>query len=154
MSSSSENKNWAATATLMTLSVSMRCVRDFRYYRTDKPVTIKRSDLEQVGEQLLENSFTLHNLLMDTISPSTWPFLFLIGRSVHDDLETLHRDLLFFDPGDIVDMIRTIDGERTRWKKYNRVSFYSEVLADCLDHEIPLTFQNLLSNLKKLPKES
>lgn len=138
----------------MTLSVSMRCVRDFRYYRTEKPVTIQRSELEKVCKQVLENSFTLHNLLIDNISSSTWPFLFLIGRSIHDDLETLHRDLLFFEAEDIVNMIPVIDKERRQWKKYNQVSFYDKMLTGRLEHEIPSTLQNLLADLNKLPKNS
>jgi len=132
----------------------MRCVRDFRYYRSEKTVTVQRADLEKVCKQILDNSFTLQNLLMDDISPSTWPFLFLIGRSIHDDLETLHRDLLFFEADDIVKLIPVIDTERKFWKEYNQVSLYDTHLIDRLDHEIPLKFQGLLEHLNELPKTS
>lgn len=152
MNSTTENKNWAAAATLMTLSVSVRCARDFKYYRSGEQTVIDRDNLLKICSRLYHHGYSLQNLMTAPESPSVYPFLFLIGRNIHDDLETLHRDLLFFEPDDIVDIIPLIDDERKRWKSYNRVSYYSESLVEKLDHEFPVFIEKLDSELHKLPQ--
>ncbi len=142
--------NWAAAATLMTLSVSVRCARDFRYYRATEPESVKHDELVKICHRLRRNSFALQNLMMKELTSSTFPFLFLLGRAIHDDLETLHRDILFFDADQIIAIIPLIDAERNRWKNYNRASFYDEALTGQLDHAIPAHFDRLLAHIREL----
>lgn len=136
----------------MTLSVSVRCARDFKYYRSGEQTVIDLDNLLKICSRLYHHGYSLQNLMTAPESPSVYPFLFLIGRNIHDDLETLHRDLLFFEPDDIVDIIPLIDDERKRWKSYNRASYYSETLVEKLDHEFPVFIEKLDSELHKLPQ--
>lgn len=152
MDNQTENKNWAAVATLMTLSVSVRCARDFRYYRTGANTLIKRKNLLKICTRLKHHTYSLQNLMTGRKFPSVYPFMFLIGRNIHDNLETLHRDLLFFKAEDIVDIIPIIDVERKRWSCYNRASFYDETLVEQLDYEIPAIIEKLDTNLRCLPE--
>jgi hypothetical protein len=148
---SEENLSWAAAATLMTLSVSLRCARDFRYYRSKKSEIIERDDLEKLCDQIRLNLFSLQNVMIQEITPSLYPFLFLLGRTIHDDLETLHRDLLFFQADDLVEIIPLIDTERKRWNFYNQADFYNEELISQLDHQIPYNLDYILTHIRRLP---
>jgi hypothetical protein len=148
---SDENFYWASAATLMTLSVSLRCAKDFRYYRNQQSITVEREKLESLCRQIRHHLFSLHNVMLNEITPSVYPFLFLLGRSIHDDLETLHRDLLFFEADDLVDVIPLIDHERNRWKSYNQADFYDEELSSQLDHQIPSNLDNILAHIRSLP---
>jgi len=135
----------------MTLSVSLRCARDFRYYRSQKPVIIEREDLEKLCHQIRQNLFSLQNIMIKEITHSLYPFLFLLGRAIHDDLETLHRDLLFFQADDLVEIIPLIDIERKRWHSYNQADFYDVELISQLDHQIPYNLDKILTHIRRLP---
>jgi hypothetical protein len=152
LNQSDENLTWAAAATLMTLSVSLRCARDFRYYRSRKSVIIERDELETLCNQIRKNLYSLQNVMINEIRPSLYPFLFLLGRAIHDDLETLHRDLLFFQADELTEIIPVIDIERKRWKSYNQADFYDEELISQLDHQIPNHLEVILTNIYKLPE--
>lgn len=136
----------------MTLSVSVRCARDSKYYRSGEQTVIERDSLLKVCNRLYHYCYTLQNLMGGFESSSVYPFLFVTGRNIHDDLETLHRDLLFFEPDDIIDIIPLIDKERKRWNSYNQVSFYTETLTEKLDGEFPAFIKKLNTNLRKLPQ--
>lgn len=210
MGSSTENMNRAAATTLMTLSVSMRCSRDFRYYRSRSPRKADKVELIDLCRRLQSHSYSLHNLIIhfqynpdhshdpyrsnpeylrnspapddshgydvpgtpDQDAPhppggprgsdapdqpdqsgnlTLQPFLFLLGRSIHDDLETLHRELLFRNPDQLTDIIPRIDLERGFWKNYHHAELYSGELAARLDREIPAGFADLEKAIEALP---
>ena len=196
MSNTTDSVNWAAAATLMTLSVSLRCARDFSYYRSKTPRRMSPEKMLEICERLQSCCYSLQNLMMmpeegflpgvsdtgpdasDTglVNPdvvehgdnkdgndslkhdvmqdldsddlsltqtSLRPFLFILGRAVHDNLETLHRELLFYPADQIADLIPWIDRERRYWRDYDSSNFYDETLLLKLDHEILATLQHI-----------
>lgn len=188
MSNTSDSVNWAAAATLMTLSVSLRCARDFSYYRSKSPRRMSTEKMLEICERLQSCCYSLQNLMMmpetsdtalvhpddvengnkdvengnkrdgsvlrdvgpDEISlthASLRPFLFILGRTVHDNLETLHRELLFYPADQIADLIPLIDRERRYWREYDSSNFYDDTLLLKLDHEILATLQDIESGI-------
>lgn len=134
----------------MTLSVSLRCAHDFQYYRSQSTETPAIQKLEKTVKRLISNTESLHNLLTQLDEPEARPFHYILGRTIHNDLETLHRDLLFFDADQIIDIIPLIDSERRFWREYNMDRFYNPGLIRRLGHEIPAVLKQIRHGISHL----
>jgi len=79
------------------------------------------------------------------------PFLVSIACNINDAFEEIHRDLLFYDADEIVDIIPLIDQQRKFWADFTEPEFYDSHLFNKLDRSVPETLYKIEKNLLGLP---
>lgn len=141
--------DFTAAATALTLSTGRKLIRNFSYYRTEKSDRIYSEELHALCIGIRKDTFSLHNLM--TSSENYSPFFVAIAGQISDRLEELHRKLLFFDPEEIIGLIRLIDGQRTFWNRATDPEFYDEILISHLEHDIPEKLLKIELELLRLP---
>lgn len=98
--------------------------------------------------------FSLQNLYLDEAgSHSHGSFKVLIAKQIQDNLEELHRKVLFFEPDDIIEIIPAIDSLRSFWSASSDPEFYDSDLPLRIDKQnIPL-LTDIRHHLNKLPEQ-
>jgi hypothetical protein len=139
----------AAATSAITLSTARKLKRNFSYYRSEGSDSISRDTLISLCLDIRHDAFGLRNLMDSDDSFS--PFYVALAGKISDQLEELHRKLLFFDADLIEELIPEIDAERAFWKELTEPGFYSEALISHLDHKLPARFIRIEIGLERLP---
>jgi hypothetical protein len=145
----SELLSFSAAASALTLTTSRKLIRNFRYYRSEKPESIDRLSLEELCRNIRRDAFGLHNLMES--EPKHPTFFVAFSKQIFDQLEELHRKLLFFDADLIAEIIPEIDQQRWFWNNLIEPEFYDDRLIEALEHEIPQTLYRIEKLLARLP---
>lgn len=142
--------HFAAAASAVTLTTSRKLVRNFRYYKSSDPGIVSRDELILLCREARSEAFSMHNVMTtDEIDRS--PFLVSLAGQIFDQLEELHRKLLFFDAESISQIIPHVDRQRSFWKNLTNPEFYSQDLIHNLEHSIPRKFTKIESLIEQLP---
>jgi hypothetical protein len=142
---------FAAAASALTLTTSRKLIRNFRYYRSDEPGSILSRDLAKLCRGIRRDVFSLYNLMEH--DPNSSPFFVSLASEIHDQLEELHRKLLFFDPDQISEIIPLIDHQRTFWNRLSEQNFYNNELSGSLEKEIPNFLTEIENKINLLPEK-
>lgn len=140
---------FAAAASALTITTSRKLIRNFSYYRSDKPDTIYSMDLILLCRTIRKKAFSLYNLMGH--DPESSPFFVSLAGEINDLLEELHRNILFFEGDRISEIIPIIDRQRDFWSGLTDEDFYSETLLKALEIEIPDALQETEKKLLLLP---
>ena len=143
---------FAAATSALTLTTSRKLIRNFRYYRSEEPGSILSRDLAKLCRHARRNAFSLYNLMERDTDFS--PFFVSLAGEIYDQLEELHRKLLFFDPDQISELIPLIDRQRTFWNRLSEEDFYNRELLDSLENEIPDIFTEIELKITQLPEKA
>ncbi|WP_340106340.1 hypothetical protein [Rhodohalobacter sp. 8-1] len=145
---------FAAAVTAMSLGTGKRLIRNFTYYKQTHTETVSRRACLSIYRELRFNVFSLQNMYLDDArSEYHGSFKVMIAKQIQDNLEELHRKVLFFDTDDIVDLIPVLDQLRAFWANSSEPAFYDNNLSVRLDEQIiPLLsdIENYLLNLPEL----
>ena len=142
--------NFAAASSAMMLVESLRLIRNYKYYNNISDTTQSRTALLEQVRYTRSLAFTLHNL-MEKEDEDEAPFYVSIAGTINDTLEEIHRNILFFDPDDIVSIIPDIDEQRSFWAGFCEPEFYSARLLQKLEDTVPMKMITLEKKLKRLP---
>lgn len=140
---------FAAATSAITLSTARKLKRNFSYYRSEDNEVIIRDGLISLCLDIRHDAFGLRNLMDSDESFS--PFYVALAGKISDQLEELHRKLLFFDAALIGELIPEIDNERGFWRDLTEPGFYSQSLITHLDHTLPARFIRIENGLQRLP---
>lgn len=143
--------NFSAATSALVLTESLRLIRNYRYYNNLDDGTISRDRIVDLVRDAKTLGFSLQNL-MSKAEPDEAPFYVSIAAAIYDRLENIHRNLLFFDAGDIVDIIPLVDRQRAFWQHFNDVHFYEADLIYELEHSVPETLQKIEKKVIGLPQ--
>jgi len=146
--------SFAAAVTAMSVGTGKRLIRNFSYYKQTRDESISRQTCLDISKELRFNMFSLQNLYLDDSGyDSHGSFKVLIAKQIQDNLEELHRKILFFEPDDIVEIIPAVDSLRSFWSDSSDPEFYNSDLPLRIDKQnIPLLTE-IRRHLKKLPKQ-
>lgn len=124
----------AAAVSAATMTTSRRLSRNFSYYRSksSKDLRHSRDSLLKVCNTLRMDLFGLQNLFLDHFENPT-PFMVTLAGDIHDSLENLHRNLLFYDAERIESMIPKVDRERSYWGSFTSHHFYDGGIPEHID---------------------
>lgn len=140
---------FAAATSAVSLYTARKLKRNFSYYRSEGENSIEREKLIMLCRDIRHDAFGLRNLIDSDEMFS--PFYVALAGKIADNLEELHRKLLFFDADLIKEIIPEIDSERIFWRELTDPGFYSEALSTHLDHELPARFFRIEKGLQHLP---
>lgn len=155
LNNSDSSVPFAAAVTAMSLGMSKRLMRNFRYYQKYQPETITRDKLLEICRDIRFDIFSLQNLYLNRPEQHTnTPFKVMIAKRVSDHFEELHRKLLFFDVDDITDIIPIIDQQRRFWDEAVEPGFYENDLPEKLQQILSSVYPDLENQIKKLPEKS
>lgn len=147
--------SFAAAVTAMSLGTGKRLIRNFSYYKQTQTETISRQTCLNISAELRFNVFSLQNLYLDdTQEDSGGSFKVLLAKQIQDNLEELHRKILFFEPDDIIEIITALDLLRAFWSDSSDPGFYEHDLSIRIDKQVLPLLSDLQQLFKKLPKES
>jgi len=145
--------SFAAAVTAMSLGTGKRLIRNFSYYKQTCSETISRQTCINICSELRFNVFSLQNLYLDdTHTDSHGSFKVLIAKQIQDNLEELHRKILFFEPDDIIEIVSALDSLRTFWSDSSDPGFYEDELPLRIDNQILPLLSIIQKNLKTLPE--
>lgn len=146
---------FAAAVTAMSLGTGKRLIRNFTYYKQNHTETVSQQTCLAIYKELRFNVFSLQNMyLEDTQTESRGSFKVMIAKQIQDNLEELHRKVLFFDTDDIVDLIPVLDQLREFWDESSEPDFYEDNLSVRLDQRVIPLLSEAEYYLKNLPKLS
>ena len=146
---------FAAAVTAMSLGTGKRLIRNFSYYKQTHTESISRQTCLDIYRELRFNVFSLQNLYLDdTGMDSHSSFKVMIAKQIQDNLEELHRKVLFFDTDDIVDMVPVLDQLRGFWSDSSEPEFYESNLPNRIDKYIVPLLSDIEQQLQKLPESS
>lgn len=146
---------FAAAVTAMSLGTGKRLMRNFSYYNQTEAEAVSRRACLDIYRELRFNVFGLQNLYLDdTHSTSHDSFKVMISKQIQDNLEELHRKVLFFEPDSIVELIRVLDRLRAFWADSFEPEFYHENLSAKLDEKVVPLLPDIHQFLQDLPKQS
>lgn len=146
---------FAAAVTAMTLGTSKRLMRNFTYYKQNSNQTVFRQDCICTFNELRFNVFGLQNLWLDKDpTDANSSFKVMLSKQIQDNLEQLHRDLLFFDVDHIVELIQHIDHLRSFWSESSKAEFYDDSLTNRIDKQVVFKFDGIRNLLNQLPASS
>lgn len=155
LNNSESSLPFAAAVTAITLGTGKRLMRNFVYYKQETGNTVYREDCIQILKEIRLNVFGLQNLCLDDdYSNGTASFKVMLAKQIQDDLEQLHRHLLFFDVEDIVEIIQIVDRLRAFWTDSSEAEFYESNLSARLDRQVVAEFNDLRDHLHNLPLQS
>lgn len=147
--------SFAAAVTAMSIGTGKRLIRNFKYYKQTEPEVVTRDSCINVNRELRFNVFSLQNLYLDEHNEATHgSFKVMIAKQIQDDLEQLHRNLLFFDADDIIDIIHILDQRRSFWAQSHDPGFYSDDLPQRINTEILPLIERTKTLLYALPETS
>lgn len=147
--------SFAAAVTAMSLGTGKRLVRNYSYYKQIHDESISRQTCLDICKELRFNVFGMQNLYLDDAgSDSHGSFKVLIAKQIQDNLEELHRKVLFFEPDDIVDIIPALDSLRSFWSDSSDPDFYAGDLSLRIDKQTIPLLVDIQHHLKKLPEQS
>ena len=144
--------SFSAAASALTLSTSRKLIRNFNYYRSENDESIGRKNLQQLCKAIRRDSFGLHNLIEN--EPDHSAFFVALARQIDDQLEELHRKILFFDAEDISEIIPLIDVQRSFWSNHMNPDFYDSELVTILEHRFPASLYEIENQLHRLPESA
>lgn len=145
--------SFAAAVTAMSVGTGKRLIRNFSYYKQTRDESISRQTCLDISKELRFNIFSLQNLYLDdTGSDSHGSFKVLIAKQIQDNLEELHRKVLFFEPDDIVEIIPAVDLLRSFWSDSSDPDFYENDLPVRMDKKIIPLVSGIQYQLEKLPE--
>lgn len=146
---------FAAAVTAMSLGTGKRLMRNFSYYNQTETETVSRQICLDIYREIRFNVFSLQNLYLDdTHSSSHNSFKVIISKQIQDNLEELHRKVLFFEPDQIVELIPVLDQLRAFWANSFKPEFYHENLSIQLDEQVVPLLPEINQFLQNLPKQS
>lgn len=144
---------FAAAVTAMSLGTGKRLIRNFNYYKQTHTETVSRQTCFTIYRELRFNLFSLQNLYLDNgQTDSQGSFKVMIAKQIQDNLEELHRKVLFFDTDDIVDLIPVLDQLRAFWSDSAEPGFYEDNLSERLDNQIIPLLSDIENYLRNLPE--
>lgn len=147
--------SFAAAVTAMSLGTGKRLIRNFKYYKQTEPEIVSRESCNNINREIRFNIFSLQNLYLDSNDEATHgSFKVMIAKQIQDDLEQLHRTLLFFDADDIVNIIPILDQQRDFWSGSHNPDFYADILPQRINREILPLIEQTESLLYALPETS
>ena len=144
---------FAAAATAVTLTSSQKLIRNSRYYKTSRSGNIYRDDLADMCRAIRQDTYGLQNLMMNEATAKS-PFLVALSGKIYDQLEELHRNLLFFDPGSISEIIPFVDQQRRFWEQLTEPDFYSDALLNELEYNVPHALDVIKQKIDSLPAQT
>lgn len=150
----SSARSLAAAVTAMSLGTGRRLMRNFSYYATPAPGGSSRSACLTTYRDFRANVFALQNLYLDHDTADTSAFKVMLAKQIQDNLEELHRELLFFEVDCIEPVIPVLDRLRAFWNQSTEPEFYGDNLPQAIDREVCSVFSELQRHLKKLPRYS
>lgn len=141
-----------AAATGITLMIGKRLSRNFYIYRkrADQVEKVYRDDILMRIDEVVELSYTLHNLMMEEEIQNA-PFLVAIAGQIADLLDEIHHSLLLFDADNILDIIPTLDTLREWWSGYTESEFYDLRLSHHIEHHFPRDILKIKTAVRFLP---
>lgn len=142
--------NFAAASSAMMLVESLRLIRNHKYYNNISDNTVSRTALLEQVRFTRSLAFSLHNL-MEKDEAEEAPFYVSIAGTINDAFEEVHRNILFFDPEDIVSIIPGIDEQRSFWAGFCDTEFYNAELIHSLEAIVPKQIIALENKIKNLP---
>lgn len=142
--------NFAAASSSMMLVESLRLIRNYRYYNNIPGNSITRSSLLEQIRFTQSLVFTLHNL-MEKGDEEEAPFYVSIAGTINDVFEEVHRNILFYEPDEIVSIILEIDEQRRFWAGFCDTGFYNDQLVQKLEDTFPEKLRSLEKKIEKLP---
>lgn len=146
---------FAAAVTAMTLGTGKRLMRNFSYYKQNSSHTVLRRECIDIFNEIRMNVFGLQNLCLDDEgSAGTSSFKVMLAKQIQDNLEQLHRNLLFYDVDHIVTLIRKIDRLRSFWSDSSDAEFYTGNLSASIDTHVVSQFADIRDLLLELPSSS
>lgn len=144
---------FAAAVTAMSLGTGKRLLRNFNYYKQTDTETISRATCLAIYRELRFNVFSLQNMYLNNAeADSRSSFKVIIAKQIQDNLEELHRKILFFDTNDIVDLIPILDQLRAFWADSAEPQFYEDNLPVRLDVQIIPLLSDIDYFLQNLPE--
>lgn len=143
----------AAAASAITATTGRKLARNFRYYKETSGNRVFRDELYALCRAIRSDVYSLHNLLMKE-EPDEAPFWVSLAGQVYDQLEELHRNLLFFDAEAISEIIPIVDKQRAFWKHLTEPAFYSVSLAEHLEHSVPPALTRAERLIEQLPEHA
>ncbi|MFO7845925.1 MAG: hypothetical protein R6V27_05125 [Balneolaceae bacterium] len=148
--------SFAAAVTAMSLGTGKRLMRNYNYYTESSPDGATRSDCLDICRQFRANVFALQNLYLDTEKHQhgNSSFKVMLAKQIQDNLEELHRKVLFFDVDQIVQVVSLIDHLRAFWTPCTEPEFYHDQLPSLIDRHVCSTFSELEHHLQNLPESS
>ncbi|HLR89631.1 MAG TPA: hypothetical protein VK040_01625 [Balneolaceae bacterium] len=142
--------NLTAASTSMMLVESLRLIRNYRYYNNIPGNSITRASLLEQIRYIQSLAYTLHNL-MEKEDEEEAPFYVSIAGTINDAFEEVHRNVLFYEPDEIIPIIPEIDEQRRFWSGFCDTGFYNDDLVQKLEDTIPDKLRSLEKGLEKLP---
>jgi len=158
MAKLNQNENalsFAAAVTAMSLGTGKRLIRNFSYYNQTGTEVITRQTCLDICNELRFNTFSLQNLYLDDgQSESHGSFKVLLAKQIQDNLEELHRKILFFETDDILKIIPSLDSLRSFWSESSDPDFYDKKLSLRIDKQIIPLISDIQKRLRKLPEHA
>lgn len=154
LNSESSARSFAAAVTAMSLGTGKRLMRNFRYYAHTSPAGATRSECLGVYSELRSNVFALQNLYLDDVNDGNSTFKVMLAKQIQDNLEELHRTILFYEVDDILAIISILDRLRVFWKQSTDASFYDEELPSRINRHVCSEFHELRRLITELPEQS
>jgi len=152
LNSSTSALQFAAAVTAMSIGTGKRLMRNFHYYSGSEPDRVYSSECMQIYRELRFNLFSLQNLYLDHHeSESRSAFKVLLAKQIQDNLEELHRKLLFFEVDEISGLIPVIDRLRSFWAGSVDPEFYDSELPSRIDNQLNSDFSTMEQHLQTLP---
>lgn len=149
--------HFAAAVTAMSIGTGKRLIRNFQYYRQDTLEVVEKRDCLALYRQIRLNLFSLQNLYLDEGNQGNdaiSAYKVMLAKQVQDNLEDLHRKILFFDADLISELIPLIDDQRSFWKQSTEPEFYDNGLPLEIDRHLIADLPAMEQHLKALPFQS
>lgn len=143
---------FSAAATGITLMIGKRLSRNFSIYRkrADQEEKVYRDDILMRIDEILELSYTLHNLMIEEEYRNA-PFMVAIAGQIVDLLDEIHHNVLIYNADDILDIIPPLDALREWWSGYTESDFYDHCLSHYIEHQFPRNISKIETGVRTLP---
>ena len=149
--------HFAAAVTAMSIGTGKRLIRNFQYYRKNTSEVVEKRECLTLYREIRFNLFSLQNLYLDDgnqQNDANSAYKVMLAKQVQDNLEDLHRKILFFDAGQITGLIPIIDRQRSFWKQSTEPEFYDDNLPLEIDRHLLTEFPAMERHLNSLPFQS
>lgn len=140
-----------AATTALTLTTSRKLIRNFKYYKSSNREEVSRVELLALCKKSRMDVFGMVNLIANN-DPEMDPFLISLAGRIFDQLEELHRKLLFFDPDHISEIIPLIDEQRRFWSDLTDEHFYCDHLLRDLENKVSGQMFKINKMIRNLPE--
>jgi len=157
LNNESSSFQFAAAVTAMSIGTGKRLLRNFHYYRKETTEIVAKRECMEIYRAIRFNLFSLQNLYLDNgnqHSDTSAAYKVMLAKQIQDNLEDLHRKILFFDADLITELIPIIDRQRSFWKQSTEPEFYDDELPLKIDRHLLTDFLPIEHNLNSLPFNS